>query len=438
MAIATKKNLLLALIVFLSCTAVLCFPGPATAAPSVEVIEKNRTGSEIIVDVVMEDVQDIYGASISMVFDPVMLEVNGSSITPGPAIGRERILGGNGSYFVAENKADNTAGRINFTIILLGEVGKDVQCFSGTGVLAQVKFRVKKPGQTAINFSSDARDGTSVMLVNGDNRAVENVALRGLTLNVNTAGIPTVTQGNEQSQNNPAQGGNSGSAGNLTNINDGEVKLPEEGQLVPNRQITEREAPASITVPKGEFTDIKGHWAEREIKNLTSKSIVRGVSEKSFEPDRHVTRAEFCAMVLNLLNDRKPPGTAKAYTDVKQGDWYYNSVQRVTELGFAKGLGNGRFGPGETVTREQLAVMLTKVMELKKLVKTGKVSTMSASYLDSVKVSTWAKDAINVVLSEGIMSGRNKNLIAPGDKATRAECVVLLSNLMIKMGERGQ
>ena len=54
-----------------------------------------------------------------------------------------------------------------------------------------------------------------------------------------------------------------------------------------------------------------------------------------------------------------PAGAAPArFTDVKPGSWYEQAVNWAAQAGVASGYGGGCFGPGDPVTREQLAVFL--------------------------------------------------------------------------------
>lgn len=74
------------------------------------------------------------------------------------------------------------------------------------------------------------------------------------------------------------------------------------------------------------FSDIQGHWAEETIIKWQDKGIISGYPDGTFKPDNSVTRAEL-AKVLTIAFDldktNKDKMSLNKYSDVNENDWYY-------------------------------------------------------------------------------------------------------------------
>ena len=88
-----------------------------------------------------------------------------------------------------------------------------------------------------------------------------------------------------------------------------------------------------------------------------SVSLMSGVGENTFSPNANLSRAMLAQILYNLAG--RPAATgASDFNDVAEGMWYTNAIAWAAENGVVSGLGNGKFGPNDNITREQLAVML--------------------------------------------------------------------------------
>ncbi|MGO4275457.1 S-layer homology domain-containing protein, partial [Paenibacillus sp. TAF58] len=176
------------------------------------------------------------------------------------------------------------------------------------------------------------------------------------------------------------------------------------------------------------FGDIQAHWARSDIELLASKLIVNGRADSIFAPDQNVTRAEFASLLVRSLGLSLKGLTTINFKDVTSKDWYYNNVSTAAEYGIVNGYDDGIFAPDQTITREQMAVMFARAMKLHTSapqLSTG--STFSLSIFEDIGYSnSWARDALEKVLSYGIMQGKASQVLASGDLATRAESVVML------------
>ncbi|CAM3245617.1 S-layer-like y domain-containing protein [Paenibacillus lupini] len=175
------------------------------------------------------------------------------------------------------------------------------------------------------------------------------------------------------------------------------------------------------------FSDTAIHWAKADIALLAGKGILNGTSAGKFEPERAVTRAEFAAMLVRALGIREM-GEPRTFKDITSGSWYADAVKLASGAGIINGYGDGSFRPNNQVTREEMAIMSVKALELA----TGnKLVAAALSYKDSGSISNWASDAVGKATGAGILKGKPDGSFAPSGSVTRAEAATLLKRLLV-------
>jgi hypothetical protein len=172
-----------------------------------------------------------------------------------------------------------------------------------------------------------------------------------------------------------------------------------------------------------QFTDINGHWAQKEITDWTSKGLAYGYDDGTFRPDNSITRAEFVTFLNRAFNLTQTADIS--FNDVSPSDWFYTDIQKAKAAGIVSGYEDNTFRPNNTITREEA---MSIVVRLKKL------PTVSNDYLsnfnDAYSVSDWAKDAVNTAVAYGLVSGYSDNTIGSGNSITRAEAIVILNRAL--------
>ena len=113
------------------------------------------------------------------------------------------------------------------------------------------------------------------------------------------------------------------------------------------------------------------------------------------------------------------------FTDANSGEWYDSYIASAKNTGLINGLGDGAFGVGQNITRQDLAVILYKAA-----LKQGRVFTNKKSFGDDYQIADYAKDAVSYLAGEGIISGMGDNVFAPTAKATRAQAAKLIYSLI--------
>lgn len=175
---------------------------------------------------------------------------------------------------------------------------------------------------------------------------------------------------------------------------------------------------------------IEGHYFEKPMRELIELGYLKGINKNGhidYEPDRSVTRAEFAAFMVRVLEKEDlVVTTPKNFSDVKQGAWYYNVVQQAAQLGVINGKSDGTFAPNEKVNREQIASMMNSAFEYKGIVIPEKDIT---SFKDEDKVSSYAYRSMQRMAYAGILQGSN-NELKPQDPSARGMTAAFLVRML--------
>jgi len=168
--------------------------------------------------------------------------------------------------------------------------------------------------------------------------------------------------------------------------------------------------------------DYKGHWAEAVIQKWLDMKYITGYPDGTFRPEGFITRAEFVKMTNNLFGFIE---TAEiAFEDVKEDSWYYKEIQKAYKAGYIKGISAAEFAPDDYITREQSAVIISRLLNLE--------SNDTGSYIfyDSSQISGWAKGSVGAAVADSLIIGYEDNTFRALNNIKRAEAVVLLDRIL--------
>jgi large repetitive protein len=186
---------------------------------------------------------------------------------------------------------------------------------------------------------------------------------------------------------------------------------------------------------KNSFADTVGHWAYQDIDWMARRLLVNGVSSGEFKPEGSVTRAEFAAILvraLGLTSSGSVAGGQQTFTDVSADAWYHDVVTAAAASGLVNGMNGGMFQPNETITREQMAVMMSRALELLRIGGTSSAGASLGAFSDSGKVQDWAKEGVEKVLKEGLMQGMTDTTFGPEGITTRAQAAIVVGRMLKK------
>ena len=170
------------------------------------------------------------------------------------------------------------------------------------------------------------------------------------------------------------------------------------------------------------YTDTAGHWAEKEITNLSLNGIISGYSDNSFKPNKNMTRAELVTIINRLLGNQVQ--NTKYVPDINAKDWFYTEIRKGIESGVIQGNVEGYVRPNDLVTREEAIIMLQRA--LIPVDTTG----VTDEFADSSDISEWSKQAVNTFWKQNYIKGYEDNTIRPKNYITRAEVVKIIENMI--------
>lgn len=171
------------------------------------------------------------------------------------------------------------------------------------------------------------------------------------------------------------------------------------------------------------FADLDGFdWAKDAVYALKARGIVNGVSQKSFEPQRSITREEFVKMLVVSLNLNTNANAA--FDDVKADMWYTPYIGAAIKNNLTNGISDTLFGIGTQISRQDCAVFIYRALKDKL-----NIGESQLLFDDSSDIADYAKDAVQCLTNNGIIMGDN-NKFMPNGNASRAEVCVMLYRLI--------
>ena len=199
-----------------------------------------------------------------------------------------------------------------------------------------------------------------------------------------------------------------------------EEEVPEEPEEVEETEETEETETIS-------FLDVKeSDWFYEAVSYAVENGLMSGMSEDIFAPNTPLTR-EMLAVILWNLEGNPTPNDVAPFLDVTSDKYYANAIAWANENGIVAGYGD-TFGVGDSITREQFAVMLYNYAQYQGYDVSVGEDTNILSYTDAFDISNYAYPAMQWACGAGIMSGNDDGTLNPQGKATRAEAATMLMN----------
>lgn len=179
------------------------------------------------------------------------------------------------------------------------------------------------------------------------------------------------------------------------------------------------------------FSDLGDTPYADSINTLTTYGLLGGYGDGTFHPNSQMTRAEFCAMLGNMLDLNSTPITESLFPDVSPDDWYAPVVHAMRADGLLSGYGDGLFRPNNTISQQEAVSILAKLStrlnmyayNRRNITPTEETMAEFAHFTDWAQQSAWLLDSCEVVLSD---------LTSPQAPITRAQACDLLCQLLTR------
>ena len=172
------------------------------------------------------------------------------------------------------------------------------------------------------------------------------------------------------------------------------------------------------------FTDVASDaWYGQAVAYVYRQGLMSGTAQDRFSPDLTTNRAMLVTILYRLAGSPAVDG-GSAFTDVSGGDWFASGVAWASANGIVTGYGDGRFGPNDPITREQMAAILYRYAGFAGQSTAGRADL--SGYTDAGQVSPYAAEAMGWAVDRGLITGVSAGTLAPGGSATRAQVATIL------------
>ena len=192
-----------------------------------------------------------------------------------------------------------------------------------------------------------------------------------------------------------------------------------------------------VTAPGITFPDLSGHADQAAVEALAARGIITGGSDGLFRPDGAMTRAEFAAIVVRALGlDTGSLGGEAVFSDVAPEAWYAPYVDAACRYGIVSGVGDGKFCPDGTLSRQEAAVMVARAAGLCGLdtaLDSAAVRSLLAPFSDYVTTAAWARESLAFCYQENILD-QSDLAVRPAEAIRRCEVARMLFRMLDRAG----
>ena len=174
---------------------------------------------------------------------------------------------------------------------------------------------------------------------------------------------------------------------------------------------------------KSTFSDVTGQWFAEDVAYVADKGLMTGTGDGKFSPSMTTSRG-MIVTILWRMEGEAAAQTVPAFADVAEGAYYAKAVAWAAENSIVTGYSDSVFGPNDAITREQLAVILFRYSQSKGLAAVDAAEHLNA-FVDAADVSSYAVQAMNWAVGQGLIQGSN-GLLLPQGTADRAQIAAVL------------
>lgn len=183
--------------------------------------------------------------------------------------------------------------------------------------------------------------------------------------------------------------------------------------------------PMSVSAAAERFTDVKPEaWYYKAVDYVVTEKLFSGTSTTTFNPSGAMTRGMFVRVLGNMAGKKLDGYQYSSFSDVQVGKWYAPYVEWAAANRIVDGIGGGKFAPDQSITREQMAVILYNYARYAGCDQLSREGAL-AKFSDSDTISEYAWHAMEWAVTHDILSGSGGKL-NPQGTATRAQVAQIL------------
>ncbi len=173
-----------------------------------------------------------------------------------------------------------------------------------------------------------------------------------------------------------------------------------------------------------EFKDMPNDWSTAALETAVKNGLLTG-NNGYIKASDNLTRAEMATIMVRACGAVRTADIS-AFTDVKEGDWFADSMSKAVAMGAFKG-SDGKLNPNAPITRQEAFVVLSRVFGLAASLNTD--NAVLDSFKDKDKIADWAKTDVATVVQQGYVSG-SYGYINPLSNISRAEFAAVMDRMV--------
>jgi hypothetical protein len=187
-------------------------------------------------------------------------------------------------------------------------------------------------------------------------------------------------------------------------------------------------SPTPVLAQVSGFEDIRGHWSQLCVQQLSQENLVSAFRDANFRPDEPLTRELYADLLSRAFPNLPEVQPDPQFEDVSPFDSQFEKIYQTYRQGFFAGVTPRRFGPALPVSREDFFVVLASGLGY--AASTDPLGTLRATYDDGLMVSPRARNAVAAATERGIVVNvPNIRNLRPQDLITRAEAAAVFCQL---------
>ena len=181
--------------------------------------------------------------------------------------------------------------------------------------------------------------------------------------------------------------------------------------------------PEGMVASGTRFIDVRNtDWFYDTVEYVAETDLMTGTSTAEFSPKDNMTRAMLVTVLYRLEGGPDVTGSIP-FPDVKSGQWYSNAILWANQNDIVNGYGNGTFGWNDNITREQAVAILYRYAQSEN--ENVSASADLSGFTDLSSISDWALGAMKWAVAEGLVQGRTATTVEPKGTSTRAEIATI-------------
>ncbi|WP_169084815.1 LamG-like jellyroll fold domain-containing protein [Paenibacillus sp. PL91] len=197
--------------------------------------------------------------------------------------------------------------------------------------------------------------------------------------------------------------------------------LPAQLVMAADVETGEAISKQEMTAASSTYSDVYGHWAEKDFNVWQNKQLIKGYGDGIFKPNQAISRAEFITLINRVF--RFVEEQEVSFSDVPASSAFFKEMGKALAAGYITGYSDGTIRPNGLITRQEAAVMLFRAFRLKSTV------NHESALTDLAVLPAWSKVAVDTLVNESYIEGYEDKTFKPTKKITRAEALRLVNNI---------